>query len=153
MNLEDELNELLSNDLLVADTSTTIVLEGAITRAASRRDEIDELFQGLLRPGNRLELWDGLHDKWEVESAIAPEFDGVLDLSACNSSVLANFLNARRGYRFRTVQFPDVVDFLWAATCVKGTLQLVAAGAFGYQEARLAVTNVLNSVMKETRVV
>ncbi len=56
------------------------ILESEVSREARRRDEMDELFAGLLRPGNRLELFDGMQPKRRVEETIAPAFDGVLDL-------------------------------------------------------------------------
>jgi hypothetical protein len=54
------------------------VLEYPITCMTRRRDEIDSLFLGLVKPGNRLELFDGLHTKEEVECSIAGPFEGIL---------------------------------------------------------------------------
>jgi hypothetical protein len=148
--LDDVLNDSLICELPHhAESDSPIVLEDNISRSSTRRDEIDTIFHGLLRPGNRLEFFDGLHDKVAVASAISPSFVGVLDLSACNSMVLGTYLAGRGHNRFRTVQFPKVVDFLWAATVVKGTLSLMAKGGFDYQEARLTATQLLDVAVRE----
>lgn len=127
------------------------VREHPATRNAGRRDEMDRMFSGLLRPGNCLELYDGLHDKWAVDRAIAPGFSGILDLTACNSTVLGGFLAGRRGHAMRTVQFPQFVEFIWAATCLSGTLRLVASGQFEYQEARLVAKQLLGPALQDAR--
>lgn len=146
--LDDVLNEALLSELPYPHKVGSLrILESDISRSAERRDQIDKIFNGLLRPGNRLELYDGLHDKMAIASSISPRFEGVLDLSACNSMVLGTYLAGQGKNRFRTVQFPKVVEFLWAATVVQGTLSLIASGGFSYQEARLAVTQILNEAV------
>ena len=113
------------------------VIEDPLTRMARRREVLDALFAGLLQPGNRLELFDGLHAKEAVESAIAVDFTGVLDFTCCTSTHLADFISSRRRLALRTVQFPTVQDFLWGATCVKIALRLsMTDGGPGYLEAR-----------------
>ena len=52
------------------------VIEHPVTVRTRRRDEIDTLFSGFVRPGNRIELFDGMHDKADIETAIAPGFGG-----------------------------------------------------------------------------
>jgi hypothetical protein len=117
-----------------------IVLESEVTRKARRRDELDELFHGLLRPGNRLELFDGLHAKEVVDDALDQRFDGMLDLTTCNSTVLADFLARRRRQRLRTVQFPAEQEPWWAAQCIDLALRLFVRESLDYQEARALAT-------------
>lgn len=123
------------------------------TLRARRRDEIDALFQGLLRPGNRLELADGLHDAQDVERSIDPGFEGVLDLTACQARVLANYVDRRRRGSCGVVQFerdvmPDV-----AALGVMRTLELcVQDRAVDYLDARTrALHEVFNGMKEEIR--
>jgi hypothetical protein len=118
------------------DDAVDEVAEHPVTRSARRRDALDALFQGLLRPGNRLELYDGLHSKEAVEAAIAPTFEGVIDLTTCTSTVLADHVSAKRRFRLRTIQFPTVQDVLWGANCVKAALQIQHTTGVTYQEAR-----------------
>lgn len=127
----------------------TIVLQHCVTRDAAVREELDALFEGLLRPGNRLELYDGLHTKEELEEAIGPDFDGVLDLTLCTSTVPADYIAARRHHTMRTVQFPKEIEFVWAAKCIAGTLNLFSSGNFEYQEAREMATGILKSEMQK----
>ena len=147
------MNDALSISLPDTPIDAGIVLEHEITRSARRRDEIDAMFVGLLRPGNLLELFDGLHGKEVVESAIAPGVTGILDLTTCTSTVLADYIAARRHHEIRTVQFPTVQEFLWCAKCVEASLQLVVVNAMPYQEARRlagnAITHILKGLMKQ----
>lgn len=87
----------------------------AITYLSNGREQLDELFADYVKPGNRLELVDGLHAKEVIGSAINANFDGVLDLSACNSMILADYLNQNADGRFRTVHFPKTVHPKWGA--------------------------------------
>ncbi len=112
------------------------VLEHPATRAARRRDALDEVLADLLRPGNRLELFDGLHKKEAVAAAVAPGFEGMLDLTTCTSSYLADFISSRHRQRLRTTQLPAVQEPLWAAKHLEWTLELVAGQGLGYLEAR-----------------
>jgi hypothetical protein len=113
------------------------VLETDATRSARRREYLNRQFPGLLYAGNRLELFDGLHSKEKIESAIAPAFEGILDLTTCTSTVLADFISNCRRARLRTVQFPTVQEPLWAALHISRTLEIVAAFNLPYLEARL----------------
>jgi hypothetical protein len=90
----------------------------------------------MIRPGNRLELLDGLHSKESFEAAVAPEFEGVLDFAACTSTILADYVEHRRRNRLRTVQAPNPIEFVASAPIIEGTLELFARGPFSYQEAR-----------------
>jgi len=113
-----------------------VVLESQVARFARRRADLDRLFHGLLRPGNRLELFDGLHSTQDVEAALKDGFTGTLDLTTCSSTVLADYIGAKRGQRIRTVQFPTVQELAWHAQCVALTLQMVVDHGTDYQEAR-----------------
>ena len=61
------------------------------------RDIIDAAFYPQIRRGNLLELFDGLHPPAEVIATIPVNFEGVLDLSCCTSSVFASLLRLERG--------------------------------------------------------
>jgi hypothetical protein len=143
------LNEALDECLSSIGDGGSIVLEHAVTRNAQRREELEQLFPGFLRAGNRLELFDGLHSKEVVESQVAPDFRGILDLTACTSTVLADYIAARRRHQLRTVQFPDVLEFIWAAKAVAGALQLTSSGNFDYLEARNIATGMLDQAIRE----
>lgn len=137
--LRDILQAALDADVDDHDTdrgNVDQIIEHRQTRRTRRRDALDERFAGFLRPGNRLELFDGLHAKDAVEAVIAPAFDGVLDLTTCTSTILADYISGRRGARLRTVQFPAEQEPWWAALCVKATLQLLAVSDLTYLEAR-----------------
>jgi hypothetical protein len=74
------------------------------------RDLLDEAFAELIRPGNQIELFDGLHSPGAVERAIWSEFKGELDLTLCNSVALATYIDLRRRNLVRHLHWPDLVD-------------------------------------------
>lgn len=75
------------------------------TLKTMRRDRLDALFAGLMRPGNRVEFADGLYSKQAVADAAPSDFTGLLDLTTCTSVVLSDHLSrASRGV-YRTLQF------------------------------------------------
>jgi hypothetical protein len=147
--MDDILNEALATSLSSEQTPGIVMLEDHVTRSARRRDQMDVMFEGSLRPGNRLELYDGLHSKCVVENAIAPTFSGVLDLAACNSTILASFLGGRRQYRMSTVHYPEPLDFLWAAICARGALESMVLHNIDYPGAAFQLTNQLANAVRE----
>lgn len=56
------------------------------------RDLVDEAFGTVLRKGNCLEMFDGLHGPGAIARAISADFAGTFDASCCNSSILATYL-------------------------------------------------------------
>lgn len=124
------------------------ILQHCTSSHATVREQLNRTFKGLLRPGNRLELYDGLHTKEELEQAIAPTFSGVLDLTICTSTIPADYIAARRHHAMRTVQFEYEIEFVWAAACMPGTLKLFSTGNFDYQEARDTVVRIRLSEME-----
>lgn len=119
------------------------------TRGARRRAEVDRLFQGLVRPGNRFELFDGLHPREAIAAALE-RFHGLLDLTTCTSTWLGDYVTHRSQDRIRTIQFPTVQEFHDAGAKLTATIELLSAG-WSYLEARMAVQRnfvaVLNQAM------
>ena len=138
LSVRDLLKQSLTIELAEENpsTGTVQIREAMTTRVARRREELDSIFTGLIRPGNRLELLDGLHSKETLEQWIAPTFDGVLDLASCTSTVLADYVSRRRKRRVRLIIAPNPIEFVATAPIVGSTLDLLAAGNFSYQEAR-----------------
>lgn len=74
----------------------TIAPAGTRRRGQIDRTQIEDAFPGAVRPAPVLELRDGLHLLDAVRGAIAPSFQGVLDLSTCTSVVLGEALKRGR---------------------------------------------------------
>ena len=113
------------------------------TRAARRRSDADALFADLVRPGNRLELFDGLHSREAVADALAG-FSGTVDLTMCTSTWLGDFITRTSGYTIRTVQFPTVQEFNDAGLRLMSVFDLVRQG-YDYMTARHAVANLFEA--------
>lgn len=124
------------------------ILETPVIRLSRRRADIDRLFDGLVKPGNRLELFDGMHSMEHVAAAIAPTFHGWLDLTTCTSAVLADHLLRAHRNTFRMVQFEKVQEPMWHAYCIRIALQLSARTEINYAVARQTAHDTLNSAVK-----
>jgi hypothetical protein len=63
---------------------------------------LEEMYPGCFVPGLCLETADRLCTAWEFIDQIPDSFDGVLDLTVCNSLILAEALRRRRSGRLDT---------------------------------------------------
>jgi hypothetical protein len=85
-----------------AVASTLQALVWTPARSAPRRrgmldrTQLEDAFPGAVRRSPVLELRDGLHTLAAVRRAVAPSFDGVLDLSTCTSAILGEALKRTR---------------------------------------------------------
>jgi hypothetical protein len=128
-------------DATIEDQKTAgdVHYELDVTRQACRRDLLDEWLNGLIRPGNRLELFDGLHDHKDVASAISPDFVGVLDLTICTSTYLGDRLGHVAKQRYRTVQFLKPQEFFEESIRINLVMTLFAQSDLTYLAARASV--------------
>lgn len=101
--LTDYINDPHALTAIFGDNDT--VKAGSFAVMSHNRDALDDLFGAALRPGNRIELADGLHSKEEFGAAIAPSFRGTLDLTTCTSTHLSDFLGRTVRGRYISVQF------------------------------------------------
>ena len=152
--LVDVLSEAVEDPAICSaghrNANVDLVLESTVSIRARKRERLDELFSGYLHPGNRLELFDGLHPKETIESAVSSEFQGTLDLTTCTSTILGDYISAKRNHRVRTVQFDSLQEFAWQAQCVSLALEMVADQPITYQQARAAAAQVLRRAVLET---
>ncbi len=101
--MDGQLLQFFPSDIAEAGKSSPI-----LGRTLSR-DLIDELLEGTLPPGNRVELYDGLHTLAEFERSIYQGFEGELEIAMCYSKILATFLDMRRRGKIRHLHWPDLV--------------------------------------------
>jgi hypothetical protein len=140
--LVDDLNRAIEN-LTILDALPKIIAEtGHRTRAIGQtlcRDFIDEAMRGLIVPGNRVELFDGLYSLGAMERALYCGFSGSLDLELCNSEAFATFIDLRRGNRVRHLHWPSVVHPLPQILKVEATLRIMAQYGGDYAPTRLSL--------------
>ena len=142
--IEAALNDLIASGKLLKtirayDKSMREELGGALSR-----DVLDETFPLQLESGNRLELFDGWHPPGVVASACARNFNGELDLSACQSIVLARALRGAFGTRARIICNLDALLPLPRYRVLTETLRLAAARQQPYYAARADVDRALS---------
>lgn len=113
-----------------------------VTAAARARLTLDEALGDALRPGERLELMDGLHGTAAVDDAVAPAFTGVLDLTTCTSVLLSAQLEHTRKAAFRVVQFHEALKPDVVALTLRRTFQTMKGeGPMEYLRARACAIN------------
>lgn len=71
----------------------------AFWRAACRRTALDGWWPEAFRPGNRLELRDGLQSAEAVAAAVPEGWTGIADFAVCHSMLLAETVKAGRPER------------------------------------------------------
>jgi hypothetical protein len=118
------------------------------TTAARRRDLLDLWLEGALRPGNRLELFDGLHSREAVASALSQSAPSVLDLTICTATYLGDYVGRRNEHRFRTVQAIRSQDPTDAAIRLWAVLKLAVQDDLDYLVARLRVAGIYQELVK-----
>lgn len=95
-----ELNRLMERKALVpclpAGLAGGVVAHPLMLRAL-QRDLIDAEFDGALKRGNQLELFDGLHTAADIGTALPQGFAGTFDLSCCIANVLSDVLRLQHG--------------------------------------------------------
>jgi hypothetical protein len=136
----DAMNSAIEQTRLLQDLPLTVAGAASRSRSISQtlcRDLLDEYVIGLLMPGNRLELFNGLCTPDEVEQAVHAEFHGELDLALCHSEALATFLDLRRGDRIRHVHWPSLLHPVPQLLKVATTLERLAVEGGSYIEKRL----------------
>jgi len=67
-----------------------------VQRAALSRLDIEDLFPAAVASAGAVEFADGLHATSELVAAIPPTWDGVLDLTLCNSSHVGRVIRRHR---------------------------------------------------------
>jgi hypothetical protein len=138
--IEARLNAAISGNTLlkflptgIGDPSTL----AATLRLALLRDLLDEVLEEKIAPGNRLELFDGLHSVDIVEDAIDSRFHGLLDLSMCHSNVLAVFIDRRRQGRITSFHWPVPIAPGPQYVMILNTLQELARYGGSYLDLRM----------------
>jgi hypothetical protein len=70
-----------------------------LTLESLHRDRLDRSFPDLLRPGNRVELRDGLHSPASIAATVPSSWNGIVDFVICRSAYLAHTVKDRKPER------------------------------------------------------
>jgi hypothetical protein len=143
------------NDAMQSDTLERFLPEQAQEAAASspllrltlQRDVVDESLAGLIAPGNLIELADGLHAPGTVEGALAPSFHGELDLTMCNSEVLATLIDMRRHGTIRHAYFSEEILPIVHILTIRNALMGVAERGGSYLDELLRLHQSLKNII------
>jgi len=141
------LNTAIENGEVVRRCAPDVATGGINRRLSTTlgRDALDELLGSLIAPGNRVELYGGLHTPGEFDAAIDVNFSGELDLSTCSSFALATLISMRRGSRVSLIHTLDEIDPLPCCLQIAAALSFMAAHGGRYASARLAFQELLRS--------
>jgi len=144
--LINRLNEIIASGALTSKfperVRDLVEADSPLAKALSR-DLIDEALQEVLAPGNKLELFDGLHAPGAIEKTISPQFHGVIDLATCHSAILAACLKQSRGDDLLVIQNDNLLDVLPRYRIVAHTLAVVGENGSDYEKVRFEVERAL----------
>jgi hypothetical protein len=101
------------------------------------RDLLDESLDGIVRPGNQIDLFDGLHSLGAVEAAISSGFRGALDLALCNSIALATYIDLRRNNSIPCLYWPDLIHPIPQFVLIGETLRRLSREGGSYINTRM----------------
>ena len=101
------------------------------------RDLLDEALDGLIRQGNQIDLFDGLHSLGAAEAAIWQGFCGEIDLALCNSVAFSTYIDLRRNNRVRHLHWPDLIDPIPQFLLIAETLRRLSSKNGSYCSVRL----------------
>jgi hypothetical protein len=147
------LNELVETGALLKRLEPTIAsrpMHPLLVKTMGR-DLVDELLAGAIRPGNRVELYDGQHPPDAIEQAIDAGFHGDIDLATCSSLALATLISIRRGSAVHLVHDADVIDPLACCRVIAETLRHADRQGVTYAEARLSIAERLAASARQWR--
>jgi hypothetical protein len=140
-----ESNRLLPFFLPPVGVETTVVSD--LWLRTWNRDFLDACAGGLILPGNRLELRDGLHDTRAIAACVPEAWSGQVDLTVCHSALLGQVIkDGRSDRRFALRKKP--VDILLSLTVLLLLYRDIGTGSHNYL-ARLAA--LFRELMKELR--
>jgi hypothetical protein len=152
LGLVDALNAAVYGlDLLPEIPSVPSQIQSRVLSQTLCRDLIDERLEGLVRPGNRLELWDGLYTPGEFEESIWDQFSGTLDLALCNSAGLATMIDLRRKSRIRKLFWEDLLNPIPQLLKVELSLRLSHSADSDYADTRLELERNEKRMLREDR--
>lgn len=121
--------------------------ESHLARRTRRREKLDQLFPSRLVPGNRIEFFDGLHERMALAEAIDQGFEGTLDFTTCTSKVLIQSIRMVHQDRMRTIAFPVELDLKLAGIALEATLDLIDNG-MDYMDARTVAFDLISEQAK-----
>ena len=101
------------------------------------RDLLDEALDGMMKSGNSVDLWDGLHTLAAAEAAIWQDFEGELDLALCNSVAFATCIDLNRVGRVHHLHWPDLIDPIPQLILIAETLRRIERQGETYISTRL----------------
>ena len=127
-----ELNKALTKPGLFAPAGTEVLAWSERFAAFENRNVLDSMGSDILLPGNRIELVDGLHSADSFRELIPASFDGVLDLTVCNSVVLIERIKLAR--RCTCIGNQETVNIQLRAIFYKGLFQVIERHEADYVE-------------------
>jgi hypothetical protein len=129
---------------LLPERLLTLFGESPLFSKTMSRDLLDEALS--IEPGNKLELFDGLHSPGVVEQTIAASFRGTLELAGCQSAVLASFIRNKRGNALTIINGTTDIHTAVRYAKVRTALSRSAQSGCTYLDARFEVEEQWNAL-------
>lgn len=102
-------------------------------RVHANRAVLDAEFGADLVPGNRVQLCDGMRTARELAAVVPAQFDGVFDLTVCNSVMIAE--EVKRNGRVTCLANEKEVDLALRMEIYRGAVQVLSQSNYEYSNA------------------
>jgi hypothetical protein len=106
------------------------------------RQQLDVWFEGLLYPGNRLELRDGLFEPSRLAALIPSDYTGTIHVALCTSALLQRSISGRQ---WRVLANEKTVAPLVTLEVYRTVIETVAETPLSYAEAWLKILTQLKT--------
>jgi hypothetical protein len=106
------------------------------------RQQLDVWFEGLLYPGNRLELRDGLFEPSQLAALIPPDYSGTIHLALCNSALMQRSIS---NARWRVLANETIIAPLPTLSVYRTVIETMAETRLAYADTWLRILTELRN--------
>jgi hypothetical protein len=106
------------------------------------RQQLDVWFEGLLYPGNRLELRDGLFEPSQLAGLIPLDYAGIIHVALCNSALMQRSIS---NARWRVLANEATVAPLPTLEVYRAVIETMAETGLGYADTWLRILTELRN--------
>lgn len=140
--LADLLNEAIKAGIPLFQINTAGLALTELEFLEHNRQQLDVWFEGLLHPGNRLELRDGLFEPSRLAALIPPDYTGTIHVALCASALLQRSIS---GTRWRVLANEEIIAPLPTLETYRTVIETMAETPLGYAEAWLQILTQLKT--------
>jgi hypothetical protein len=140
--LADLLNEAINAGTPLFQINTEGLAFTELEFLEFNRQQLDVWFEGLLYPGNRLELRDGLFEPSQLAALIPPDYAGTIHVALCNSALMQRSISDPR---WRVLANKAIIAPLPTLAVYRTVIETMAETRLGYADTWLTILTELRN--------